>query len=1206
MQRSLSLKPWPLKFWLLLLVAAVVVPLSTLTGFVVWQARGSVRARAEDQLLHQAKANAIVVDAEFQRIETGLRALAASTRCSGRHGRRRSRDAVPRPPDRGRPHRPRHRRRAGILSTLWPPGESRPDTMLGPELLPLVASRSTEIGNLAPLGAIGRPPSPSCAGGGAARRPGAFLLRRPARRPPRRPARRGGQQRRRRGGGGGRPRRRDRRSHAERGGLSRRPLACPSTAGRGVLHTEAGVAGGAEGRRGGGAPESLAFARAPRSGTPWPSPCRRGVQAPLGGAVLRVVALAGAFLMIGGALAALLARRFRAELRQATRAGPPAAAVLREADELGRSVAEAAAARDRATAGLAASEHRFRALAEAGALAVWRSDAGARGGRPWLERADRPDQGGDPRQRLAGRGAPGGPRRHGGRVVGGARGRAAGGDGVPRPHRVLRRRRLALGARTRRAGGASQRRGQRRVDQRDRGHPRPPPGRGAWPSAKPAAPDGGGGQSRHLGVRRGAGPGRARRLARGDRAVARGQRLRLRRLAAPAPPGRPEHPPDGVPGDEEGAQTRFSAEFRVRRRPPAEGWAWVSSSGAVVDRDAATGAPLRIAGISRDVSERREAEARRLLLAREVDHRAKNLLAVVQSVLRLTPRDPPDEFAAAVERRVAALARAHTLLAERGWAAADLGAVAAREMGGLPAGTARLEGPPAALVASAVQPVAMALHELTTNACKHGALSRPEGRVTLRWRLDPDSGTLRLTWTESGGPKVSAPPVRRGFGSRMIEATLEGQLRGSLALHWQPGGLRAEIALPAARVLAADAGPEARAEEDWRWRRSRRAAPSGRVAPRRERNMVARRLVAPGRGRYLAILGIFFPAPVVCSDKRRGSGFGSKEQALLRLAVARSRLLTDLGRWHVGQYARLRLWPEERALLPPRRGAIASPGRPGSMARSDNTRGLGLARGQALLPPRRGAIASPDRPGSMVRSDKTRGSGFGPGTSLLPPGPGPETQTLASEHVSGPGWGIARSDKRRRSGLGLPSVAFSFRRREGFWLRLPVSVRSSRPGWSRRASARARAVRRPSLCRRQAPPDPKGPWGPRPSRAPLPGREAQVASVQLAFDARLLCRREFHPEPCHPGVQPHQLTRPGLRLRSGGRGGVRPRLGSAGGSRGCASLRDGRVIRRAGDRLHGANEAGATVAGLSAVARGGGVIRRVGHRLHGDHRARPG
>ena len=196
-----------------------------------------------------------------------------------------------------------------------------------------------------------------------------------------------------------------------------------------------------------------------------------------------------------------------------------------------------------------------------------------------------------------------------------------------------------------------------------------------------------------------------------------------------------------------------------------------------------------------------------------MDHRAKNLLAVVQSVLRLTPRERPEEFAKAVERRVAALARAHTLLAERGWAAADLGAVAARELAGLPPGVVGLEGPPAALVASAVQPVAMALHELATNAAKHGALSVPEGRVSLRWRLDPGTETLRITWAESGGPPVAAPPKRRGFGSRMIEATLEGQLGGCLSLYWEDGGLRAEIALPVARVLASDAKPGAEAAE---------------------------------------------------------------------------------------------------------------------------------------------------------------------------------------------------------------------------------------------------------------------------------------------------------------------------------------------------------------------------------------------------------
>ena len=532
--------------------------------------------------------------------------------------------------------------------------------------------------------------------------------------------------------------------------------------------------------------------------------------------MLRVVALAGAFLMIGGALAALLSRRFRAELRQATRAGPPAAAVLREADELGRSVAEAAAARDRATAGLAASEHRFRALAEAGALAVWRSDAGGAmvEGHGWSALT------GQTKEEIHGNGwlAAVHPEDRAATVAAWSAARAAG-----QPAATEFRVRTVSGG----AGGWHWVRG-----------------RGV-----PVAQRNGEGIAEWIGViedihgRRQAEEALAEREARlrltveaGNLAtweydVVQDQGARVgwpgETVLSPGASGfafadwlRQLHPDDrdilrtAFQEMKDGAQTRFSAEFRVRRRPPAEGWAWVSSSGAVVDRDAATGAPLRIAGISRDVSERREAEARRLLLAREVDHRAKNLLAVVQSVLRLTPRDRPDEFAAAVERRVAALARAHTLLAERGWAAADLGAVAARELGGLPAGTARLEGPPAALVASAVQPVAMALHELATNAAKHGALSRPEGRVTLRWRLDPDSGTLRLTWTESGGPEVSAPPVRRGFGSRMIEATLEGQLRGSLALHWHPGGLRAEIALPAARVLAADAGPEAGAEDE--------------------------------------------------------------------------------------------------------------------------------------------------------------------------------------------------------------------------------------------------------------------------------------------------------------------------------------------------------------------------------------------------------
>jgi hypothetical protein len=154
----LSLKPWPLKLWLVLLVVAVVVPLSTLTGFVVWQAREVVRARTEDGLLHRARASAIVVDAAFQGVETGLRGLAASAALA-----RGDVDAVE------VEMRSMARQIGGapiglatadgreLLSTTWMPGERRTGAALGPGLVALVASRRTEFDNLSPLPASGPP-----------------------------------------------------------------------------------------------------------------------------------------------------------------------------------------------------------------------------------------------------------------------------------------------------------------------------------------------------------------------------------------------------------------------------------------------------------------------------------------------------------------------------------------------------------------------------------------------------------------------------------------------------------------------------------------------------------------------------------------------------------------------------------------------------------------------------------------------------------------------------------------------------------------------------------------------------------------------------------------------------------------------------------------------------------------------------------------
>jgi PAS domain S-box-containing protein len=218
-------------------------------------------------------------------------------------------------------------------------------------------------------------------------------------------------------------------------------------------------------------------------------------------------------------------------------------------------------------------------------------------------------------------------------------------------------------------------------------------------------------------------------------------------------------------------------------------------------------------GIMRDISARKAEDARKLHLMREVDHRAKNALAVVQSVVRLTPADEPRAFVAAVQARVAALARAHSLLAEEGWMAAELRTLLERELApltssgrGAPAGAMRLTGPSIPLSPTVVQPFVMVLHELASNAAKHGALSRPGGQVEVSWQIGSQSGgdgILHLRWAEHGGPPVSGPPSRRGLGTRVIEATLRGQLGGSVEWRWEADGLILSVALPLARLLAA-------------------------------------------------------------------------------------------------------------------------------------------------------------------------------------------------------------------------------------------------------------------------------------------------------------------------------------------------------------------------------------------------------------------
>jgi two-component sensor histidine kinase len=193
--------------------------------------------------------------------------------------------------------------------------------------------------------------------------------------------------------------------------------------------------------------------------------------------------------------------------------------------------------------------------------------------------------------------------------------------------------------------------------------------------------------------------------------------------------------------------------------------------------------------VTAEVKERQTTEARALLM-REVDHRARNALTVVQAILRLTNAESLAHFKEVAVGRVEALARAQTSLARRRWEGADLADVVRAELAALAfAGQTRLEGPPVLLPAEKVQAMSMILHELATNAAKYGALSLAAGVVTVAWQAE--AGRLTLAWRETGGPSPK-PAARAGFGSRMIRQ-LARQLGGQVRYDWREEGLCVEI-----------------------------------------------------------------------------------------------------------------------------------------------------------------------------------------------------------------------------------------------------------------------------------------------------------------------------------------------------------------------------------------------------------------------------
>jgi PAS domain S-box-containing protein len=243
----------------------------------------------------------------------------------------------------------------------------------------------------------------------------------------------------------------------------------------------------------------------------------------------------------------------------------------------------------------------------------------------------------------------------------------------------------------------------------------------------------------------------------------------------------------------------YDIEHRVRMRDG--GYRWARSR--AFPRRHGNGEICLWYGSTEDIHERKVAEEHQRLLINELNHRVKNTLASVQGIAFQTLRGELSlaEARARFEARLMALSGAHNLLTEENWGGASLDRVVNDSIEHLAgeAGRFEVEGEPLRLAPRAALALAMALHELGTNAAKYGALSVEGGRVAIAWSRA--GGQLRLEWRERGGPPVP-PPSRRGFGSRLIERGLAADLGGTAALHFDPAGLRCEIQASLAAILA--------------------------------------------------------------------------------------------------------------------------------------------------------------------------------------------------------------------------------------------------------------------------------------------------------------------------------------------------------------------------------------------------------------------
>jgi PAS domain S-box-containing protein len=203
--------------------------------------------------------------------------------------------------------------------------------------------------------------------------------------------------------------------------------------------------------------------------------------------------------------------------------------------------------------------------------------------------------------------------------------------------------------------------------------------------------------------------------------------------------------------------------------------------------------------IARDVTARKRNDEHIAMLAREAEHRTKNILSTVQATVSLSYSDTADGLKRAIEGRIRALANVHSLFVKSRWDGAELSSVVTQELApylGSGEPRAQIDGPHVWLPTNTAQAIAMTLHELATNAAKYGSLSVPEGRLCVKWSHAAD-GQLTLHWSESGGPPTKKP-TRRGFGMSVIKQMI-GQ-EGEIHLDWRPDGLACEIVLQTSKL----------------------------------------------------------------------------------------------------------------------------------------------------------------------------------------------------------------------------------------------------------------------------------------------------------------------------------------------------------------------------------------------------------------------